>query len=115
MKPISNGFAKYYELLTMDTEENWVVDANVTLKVKEQGELREVGWLSAGHQDLIGICMRLALVEVMYKGEKPFLILDDPFVNLDKQKVMRGNNLLVNVAKEYQIIYFTCHDSRSPV
>lgn len=115
MKPISKGFAKYYELLTMDEKENWMVDANITLKVKEQGELREVGWLSAGCQDLIGICMRLALIEAMYKDEKPFLIFDDPFVNLDKQKVIRGNQLLVNVAHEYQIIYFTCHDSRSPI
>ena len=115
MKPISQGFAKYYELLTMEEKENWMVDANITLRVKEQGELRDIGWLSAGSQDLIGICMRLALIEVMYKDEKPFLILDDPFVNLDKQKVMRGNQLLVNVAREYQIIYFTCHDSRSPV
>lgn len=115
MKPISEGFAKYYEILTMDEKENWMVDANITLKVKEQGELRDIEWLSAGSQDLIGICMRLALIEVMYKEEKPFLILDDPFVNLDKQKVMRGNQLLVNVARTYQIIYFTCHDSRSPL
>lgn len=115
MKPISEGFAKYYEILTMDEKENWIVDANITLKVKEQGELRDIGWLSAGCQDLIGICMRLALIEVMYKEEKPFLIFDDPFVNLDKQKVTRGNQLLVNVAREYQIIYFTCHDSRSPL
>lgn len=115
MQPISKGFAKYYELLTMDESENWMVDANITLKVKEQGEFRDVGWLSAGCQDLIGVCMRLALIEVMYKDEKPFLIFDDPFVNLDKQKVIRGNQLLVNVAHEYQIIYFTCHDSRSPL
>ena len=59
--------------------------------------------------------MRLALVDTMYQGEKPFLILDDPFVNLDEEKVAYGNILLLSVAKEYQVIYFTCHDSRSPV
>ena len=115
MEPISKSFAKYYSMLTGDTEKNWVIDANINLKVHEEGELRGVKWLSAGYQDLMGICMRLALVDTMYeKGEKPFLILDDPFVNLDEEKVAYGNLLLLSVAKEYQVIYFTCHDSRSP-
>lgn len=114
MRPISSAFTKYYEIMTMNQEENWVVDANIDLKVKEQGELRELGWFSVGSQDLLNICMRLALVDAMYRREKPFLILDDPFVNLDNQKVTRANQLLVNVAHEYQIIYFTCHDSRTP-
>jgi uncharacterized protein YhaN len=78
------------------------------------GQLREVKWMSAGYQDLIGVCMRLALVDAMYQEEKPFLILDDPFVNLDEEKTTAGMTLLSNVAQEYQTIYFTCHSSREP-
>ena len=115
MDPISQGFAKYYSLLTGDVSDSWVIDANITLRLRQMGELREVQWLSAGYQDLIGVCMRLALVDAMYQEEKPFLILDDPFVNLDQEKVVAGNDLLLEVAKEYQIIYFTCHDSRCPI
>jgi uncharacterized protein YhaN len=115
MAPIAEGFAKYYGKLTGDNSRNWIIDANINLKVKEQGELREVFWLSAGYKDLIGVCMRLALVDAMYQEEKPFLILDDPFVNLDKDKLEAGNELLLEVSKEYQVIYFTCHNSRSPI
>ena len=115
MEPIAKGFGKYYAMLTGDESETWMIDANIQLKVKEQGELRETHWLSAGYQDLIGVCMRLALVDAMYEEEKPFLILDDPFVNLDQEKVEAGNELLREVAEEYQVIYFTCHDSRSPI
>ena len=114
MDPIANGFSKYYQMLTKDDAGEWMIDANINLKVREQGELRDTRWLSAGYQDLIGVCMRLALVEAMYREEKPFLILDDPFVNLDKEKVEAGNQLLVSVGEEYQVIYFTCHDSRCP-
>lgn len=112
MAPISRGFSKYYEILTEDESRNWVVDANIDVKIKEQGELRETKWLSAGYQDLIGVCMRLALVDAMYPEEKPFLILDDPFVNLDDERLDRGKDLLLNLDKEYQAIYFTCHESR---
>ncbi len=115
MEPIAKGFSKYYQMLTGDDSGNWQIDANINLKVREFGELRETKWLSAGYQDLIGVCMRLALVDAMYEEEKPFLILDDPFVNLDEEKVECGNKLLLSVAEEYQVIYFTCHDSRSPI
>ena len=115
MEPIAKGFSKYYQMLTGDDRGEWMIDANINLKVREYGELRETKWLSAGYQDLIGVCIRLALVDAMYTEEKPFLILDDPFVNLDQEKVDCGNQLLLSVSEEYQVIYFTCHDSRSPV
>lgn len=114
MDPVARGFCKYYQMLTGDTETEWMLDTNLNLKVCEYGEMRDTKWLSAGYQDLMGICMRLALTEAMYQQEKPFLIMDDPFVNLDEEKVECGNKLLLSVAKEYQVIYFTCHESRKP-
>ena len=66
---------KVYTLLTGDKEKDWMVDANIEVQMKEQGEMRETKWLSAGYQDLLGICMRLALVDAMYPKEKPFLVL----------------------------------------
>ena len=113
MAPISNGFEKYYGMLAENAEKNWQIDANIEVKVKECGQLHEVKYLSAGYQDLIGVCMRLALVDAMFREEKPFLLLDDPFVNLDDRKIQQGKQMLEEVAKEYQIIYFTCHESRS--
>ena len=110
--PIENGFGKYYEMLTGETEKTYMVNANIDVQIKEQGQMRESKWLSAGYRDLLGICMRLALVDAMYPDEKPFLILDDPFVNLDEEKVEHGRELLQKIAEEYQILYFTCNDSR---
>ena len=115
MAPISNGFARYYNDLNASAgEQTWMVDANMELKLKEQGEYRDVRWLSAGYQDLIGFCMRLALVDAMFPETKPFLVLDDPFVNLDQEKAQKGNEVLKQLGKEYQTIYFTCHNSRVP-
>lgn len=111
--PIENGFGKYYTLLTGHAKKDWMVDANIEVQMKEQGEMRETKWLSAGYQDLLGVCMRLALVDAMYPEEKPFLVLDDPFVNLDEEKMARGNELLGRISEEYQILYFTCHASRN--
>ena len=56
--------------------------------------------------------MRLSLIDSLFEKEKPFIILDDPFVNLDESKIKNATDLLKNISKDYQIIYFICHDSR---
>ena len=111
-EPVMQGFRKYYKILTGMECENYQMDANTKLQVIEGNMPREIGYMSLGNRDLIGICMRMALVEAMYETTQPFLILDDPFVNLDENRTKRAMRFLAEIAKEYQVIYFTCHGSR---
>ena len=110
--PIMKGFEKYYTILTGCGAKDFLMDANISLTKEEQGARRQVSTLSSGWQDLINICLRMALTDVMFKDEKPFLVMDDPFVNLDKEKMELAKEFLREIAKEYQVLYFTCHDSR---
>ena len=112
MGPVMAGFRKYYTILTGCEPDAYSLDADTKLTVVEQNMPRDIGYLSAGKQDLIGVCMRMALVEAMYKDEKPFLIFDDPFVNLDDNNIKGAMKLLDEIAKNYQVIYFTCSESR---
>ena len=109
---ITKGFNKYYSMIANDMTDKYFLDAEGNVTVEEKGLQRDKRYLSAGKRDMAGICMRMALVDAMYEGEKPFVIFDDPFVNLDKDKVTGGLDLLKDISKEYQVIYFTCHDSR---
>ena len=112
MGPVMAGFRKYYTILTGCEPDAYSLDADTKLTVVEQNMPRDIGYLSTGKQDLIGVCMRMALVEAMYKDEKPFLIFDDPFVNLDDNNIKGAMKLLDEIAKDYQVIYFTCSESR---
>ena len=49
----------------------------------------------------------------MLKQKDKLLVLDDPFVNLDEEKMAHGNELFGKISGEYQILYFTCHASRN--
>ena len=111
-EPVMEGFRKYYRILTGTECDNYQMDANTKLQVIEGNMPRETGYMSLGNRDLIGICMRMALVEAMYDDRRPFLILDDPFVNLDENRTKGAMRFLAEIAKEYQVIYFTCHGSR---
>lgn len=113
MEPVKKGFDKYYEMIVGKSAENYRFDADVNVTVLEQGLQRDTRFLSEGHRDLVGICTRMALIDAMYEGEKPFIIFDDPFVNLDKEKTEKAMAFLKEISREYQVIYFTCHATRS--
>jgi uncharacterized protein YhaN len=111
--PILKSFSQYYKMISGKGAEHFHVDANTTVTVDEMGKQREVNTMSSGYKDLIGICLRLALVDAMYTEESPMLIMDDPFTNLDDCKISAGKEFIEEIAEKYQIIYFTCSDSRS--
>ena len=99
-------------MITSDNAEKFHIDANINITVAEQGKQRETNTQSSGYRDLIGICLRVALVDAMYTDEKPVLIMDDPFTNLDDAKMKQARKFLEYVAEKYQVIYFTCSESR---
>lgn len=112
MEPIMMGYRKYYGMISGESADNFYIDADTNLTMAEQGLQRETRFFSTGCKDLIGVCMRMALVDAMYEEEKPFVVFDDPFVNLDEEKTEKGKEFLKAVADEYQVIYFTCHKDR---
>ena len=67
---------------------------------------------SDGLADMLGLCIRVALLDTMYTKEKPFIVMDDPFSNMDEAKINGGKKFLDEISKEYQVIYLTCHKSR---
>ena len=110
IEPVTNRFNKYYKKLIKDGEEV-IIDSNLGLKFGDN--FSDVDYLSAGLYDLVYICKRFALVDLLYKKEKPALILDDPFSNFDDEKINIAKQILQELAEEYQIVMFTCQKARA--
>ena len=111
-KPLKARYDRYFKLLSSLDGEDYHIDSNGVLTVKEQGLQRQISSFSSGYKDMMGLCLRLAFIDVMYPDEKPPIILDDPFINLDKEKVFKGKDLLEKISEEYQVIYLTCNEDR---
>lgn len=88
------------------------VDVKLNVKVDVDGKEKDYNAFSKGMQDLIYLCIRFSLIKTMFKDEKPFVILDDPFVNLDDKKTKKALSLIEKLSNEYQIIYLVCNSSR---
>ncbi len=115
MSPVKDRFDYYMDIMAhagILPEDEYQIDAGLSLQKKELGSYHEIAYQSDGYSDMIGICMRFALLDVMFKQEKPMIIMDDPFINLDANHLEGAKEFLKSVAGEYQILYFTCHEDR---
>lgn len=113
LAPMQNSFDQYFEMMSGEDAEVYELDARLNITKRANGKKRNVELLSEGYKDLVGLCRRMAMVDAMFEDEKPFLIFDDPFVNLDDEKLDCGLEFMKNVSRKYQVIYTTCHTSRS--
>lgn len=110
IEPVSQRFNRYYKQFLNDGEEI-LIDSNLGMRFGSK--FSEIDFLSAGLSDLVYICKRFALVDLLFKKEKPVLILDDPFANFDDEKLNVSKEILEELKNDYQILLFTCQKART--
>ena len=87
----------------------FVVDSSLGVKENTLYGQKELEYSSQGIQDILSFCQRVNLITKVFKKEKPFIVLDDTFVNLDDDKLEIAKKLVLSLSKEYQIFYICCN------
>ena len=87
------------------------IDGDYALSAKSEASgVRSVELLSAGTRDSAYLSLRLALLEVIFEDERPFLALDESLAQLDDKRAAAALKLLASYcASGGQCILFTCH------
>ena len=106
------GFEKYVALIDDDDSGDFTIDTSFTVSKTELGKSRQAEAYSRGTRDLHSLAIRLALVDALYEGDAPPLILDDPFIAFDDEHIDNAITVIKKLAAERQILYFTCSKSR---
>ena len=84
-------------------------DFSAMTRVSDDAVSRRAEYLSAGTLDIMYLAVRLAVCELaLPEGEPCPLILDDALVNLDDERLEQAMKLLNEIARERQVILFTC-------
>jgi uncharacterized protein YhaN len=109
---MKHSFSQYLAAITGEETPSFTMDGNFAVKLRRMGVSRSREAFSTGWRDIIALCARLALVDALFEDEAPFLVLDDPLVNLDDETAARARALLHLAAERYQILHLTCHSSR---
>ena len=113
VKPMNESISKYLNLVTENEFTKFVIDTDFKFNGIEKGNFVDLEYYSKGYKEIVSLCLRLSLIECLYKSELPVIILDDPFSNLDDRKLKCVKKLIKEISEKYQILYFTCHESRN--
>ena len=109
VKPMKDRMSSYLSLIS---DKNFFIDTDFNFTYEENGIRREIDYYSKGIQQLIVLCMRFSLIDCLFVEDKTFIILDDSFVDFDKDNIDIIKKVINRLTEEYQVIYFTCHESR---
>ncbi len=120
---IQQRFRHYMQLLTQEDRgsllsdeyavEAYTVTPDFQVNITKFAQTHPATAMSRGGRDLIALCLRFAICDALFKEENPPLILDDPFINLDDDKIAAAMKLLEKISEERQILYLSCHSSRT--
>ena len=77
---------------------------------RQDGMYFRIAELSQATKEQAYLALRLSLA-VSMKSSHPFpIIMDDAFVHFDRSRLQQMINLVTELQKEHQFIYFTCHE-----
>lgn len=110
--PIKNSFISYAKKIYEKIGSNVNMNYDYEIKYDVNGQLRDAKDLSDGERTIMMLALRFAVLDSMYKNHDSVIILDDPFDSLDSIKLKKAVDLIKELANDWQIIYFTCHNSR---
>jgi len=81
--------------------------------VRSDGNVIETDLLSTGTLDVLGLALRLSMANYFLKEIEAFLVMDDPFVDMDPGRQSNAASLLKEYSKIKQLIIFTCHPTHA--
>ena len=110
---MQTSFRRYLSILCETEAPEAVMDTSFEVRLREGGQTRSMESFSRGWRDAVELCVRLSLTDALYtEGEVPFLLLDDPLVNLDDTRLDAARRLIERISEKYQIVYLVCHKDR---
>lgn len=107
---LAKNAGKLFSAMTNGKYDTIGVDTDFGLSFSDGVMMHEASLLSAGTGDLAYICLRVALIELLYKRSVPPFIFDESFSRMDDERMEKVLTLISKYAqKDYQSILFTCH------
>lgn len=109
---VEESFKNYVSLFLKEKTDETILNTELDVSISDKGTIRDLEYFSSGTKSIIDFSIRMALIDVVFEKEKPFIILDDVFALIDDNTFAKIKNLLKSLSEKYQIIYFTCSNSR---
>ena len=119
---LSKDAGDYFKIITGSKYEDLFVDAKMNMSFEASAILnrnssnsgdtlkRSIDYLSAGTRDAAYLCLRMALLDLLFENDMPPLICDESFLRMDNTRLENLVKILSALSRKTQIFLFTCHE-----
>lgn len=107
--PVNEQLKKFLSKFS-EVKKDYVVNTEWNVKEQTNYGLKDLEYSSQGLKDIVSFCQRITLINEIYKKEKPVIILDDTFVNLDDKNLQIAKGIIKEISKDFQTIYICCNE-----
>lgn len=109
-KNVIDSFSRFTDEKYTDV----MVADNYEMKVRNKNNIMNSDILSNGANDQLNLSLRLAFIDMIFKGKDVSIYLDDAFVQYDNKRLEKTIKYLVNQNFK-QCIIFTCQDREESI
>ena len=111
---LSSDAGSFLNIATAGKYRELGVSPSLDLSYNPDGTTRPDDFMSTGTKDVAYFCLRLALMNLICREEKPPVICDEVFARLDDERLASMFRLLSGLASaDVQSIVFTCQKRES--
>ena len=107
---MNDRVGQLFARLSLGTHSQVRLDEDLTPRVRMDGDgMFGVEALSGGAADQLYFALRVTAGEILARdGERLPLLLDDPFVQYDPDRLQAALELVAELAREHQVFFYTC-------
>ncbi len=107
---IEPQFKKYLDIISGGKLSVTEIDDKLNVELASGNNAMTYNILSAGTKKTIDLAFRLAMLEHIFPNGGGFVLLDDPFTDMDPDRRSHACKLVEEFAKNNQVIFVTCDD-----
>ncbi|MCH5260542.1 MAG: AAA family ATPase [Lachnospiraceae bacterium] len=110
MQDLADSFAHYLGVISANRVTTEFPDMDkLSMNIYSNDLQLDYGKLSEGTKETVSLAFRLAVLDHLFP-EGGVIVLDDPFTDMDIDRVEQSCELLKECAKRHQVIFLTCRE-----
>lgn len=111
MNDIAESFTHYLGTISGGKISSEFPDADkLNMDIYSDNKLLDYGKLSEGTKETVSLAFRLAVLDHLFPEGGGVIVLDDPFTDMDAERVAQSCELVKECANRHQVIFLTCRE-----
>ena len=111
MQDIATHFTHYLGIITDGKVSSEFPDADkLNMNIYSGNSLLNYSKLSEGTKETVSLAFRLAVLDHLFPEGGGVIVFDDPFTDMDADRIAQSCELIKECAKRHQVVFLTCKE-----